>query len=150
MHIEDLNLNDSNLESSWIDELHKYFTTFYKELEETITKILNLQENWDGEGGTCYTKETLYRAAEFVKKISFVLWRKTQKLISPPNILPGPDGSINVHWKSTKFDLLVNIPENPNESATFASDDYEKNAVKGTFDQKKINPALFYWLIEFL
>lgn len=150
MHIEDLNLNDTEPESTWIDELHKQFTTFYKELESTITKIFNLQENWDGEGGKCYNQETLYRAAEFVKKISFILWRKTQKLISSPNILPGPDGSIDIHWKSPKFDLLVNIPENPNESATFAGDDYEKNSVKGTFDQKKINPALFYWLIEFL
>ncbi len=150
MHTEDLKLDDSGLESNWIDELHRQFTTFYKDIEDTIAKILNLQENWDGEGGKCYNKETLYRAAEFVKKLSFALWRKTQKLITPPKILPGPDGSIDVHWKSPKFDLLVNIPENPDESASFASDDYEKNTVKGTFDQKKINPALFYWLIEFL
>jgi len=150
MHIEDLNLNDPSLESTWIEELHKYFTTFYKDLEETIGNILALQENWDGEGGKPYLKETLDRAAEFVKKLSFALWKKTQKLISPPSLLPGPDGSVDVQWKTPKFDLLVNIPEDSNESATFASDDYEQNSVKGTFDQKKINPALFYWLIEFL
>ena len=101
-------------------------------------------------GGKRYCKETLYRATEFVKKLSFYLWRQTQKLISSPNIFPGPDGSIDICCKNSKFDLLVNIPENPNEIATFSSDDYEKKTVKGTFDQKKINPVLFYWLIEFL
>jgi len=150
MHTEDFKLNDSILESTWIDELYKSFTTFYKEIEDAKAKILNLKENWDGEGGKRYNEETLDRAAEFIKKLSFYLWRKTQKLISSPNIFPGPDGSIDIHWKNAKFDLLVNIPENPNETATFSSDDYEKNTVKGTFDHKKINPVLFYWLIEFL
>ena len=46
MDTEEFKLNDSILESTWIDELHKHFTTFYKEIEDVKEKILNLQENW--------------------------------------------------------------------------------------------------------
>jgi len=46
MHTEEFKLNDSILESTWIDELHKCFTSFYKEIEDAKEKILNLQENW--------------------------------------------------------------------------------------------------------
>nr|MDO8112517.1 hypothetical protein [Candidatus Sigynarchaeota archaeon] len=33
--------------------------------------------------------------------------------------------------------------------ATFAADDYGKNSAKGTFDLRKMNQMLVYWLGEF-
>ncbi len=150
MHVEDFNVDDSILQSTWIDKLYKQFTAFYDQIDKTKGKILSLKENWDGEGAKSYKKETWERATEFIKKLSFFLWRQSQKLIAAPNILPGPDGSIDVHWKTAKFDLLINVPEDPTEPATFSSDDYGQNMIKGSFDLKKINQALISWLIEFI
>jgi hypothetical protein len=150
MHLEDSEINESILKPTWIDELHKHFIAFYENIDKTKSKILDLKDNWDEEGAKSYKKETWERATEFTKKFCFILWRQTQKLINPPNILPGPDGSIDIHWKTAKFDLLINIAEDPNEPATFSSDDYGQNAIKGTFDPKKMSQALLSWLLEFI
>jgi len=78
------------------------------------------------------------------------VWKETQQLISPPNLLPGPEGSIDIQWKMEKFDLLINVPEDPQELPTFSSDDYTQNSIKGTLDPVKMQPVLFSWLIELL
>lgn len=150
MHTEDTKLSGIEIESNWIDKLHQQFTSFYEEIESAKQKILNLPNNWDEEGAKRYKEETLDRVVEFIRKLSYLLWKETQKLIHVPNISPVPDGSIDIHWKNDNYDLLVNIPEDNSEPATFSSDDYKINAVKGTFDQKEINPILFYWLTEYL
>lgn len=150
MHTEDTKLSGIEIESNWIDKLHQQFTSFYVEIESAKQKILNLPNNWDEEGAKRYKEETLDRVVDFIRKLSYLLWKETQKLIHVPNISPVPDGSIDIHWKNDNYDLLVNIPEDNSEPATFSSDDYKINAVKGTFDQKEINPILFYWLTEYL
>ncbi|HMF30462.1 MAG TPA: hypothetical protein VKK79_03565 [Candidatus Lokiarchaeia archaeon] len=150
MNAGDFESSDSILESTWIDELHKKFTAFYETIEQSRDKILSLEENWDGEGAKGYLQETWERAAEFAKKVSYFLWKQTQKLIATPMILPGPDGSIDVHWKSSKFDLLVNLPEDVAEPATFSGDDYAQNVIKGTFEIDKMSQGLLYWLMDFL
>jgi len=108
-----------------------------------------LPDNWDGEGAKAYEKATWERAAEFIKLLAYHVWKKNQKIITIPRFLPGPDGSIDIHWKVPTFDLLINIPESPSEPATFAADDYGKNSAKGTFDLRKMNQMLVYWLVEF-
>jgi len=149
VHLEDSDW-DSILKPTWITDLYKQFMAFYEQIDQTKSKLLALKDNWDGEGAKKYKKDTWERATQFIKKIYVHLWRQTQKLITPPNILPGPDGSIDFHWKTPKFDLLINIPEDPEEPATFSSDDYGQNTIKGTFDPNKINHALLSWLMEFI
>lgn len=150
LHLEDSELDNSILKPTWINEIYKQFIAFYEQIDKNKSKILALKENWDGEGAKKYRKETWERATQFIKKTYFHLWRQTQKLVTPPNILPGPDGSIDIHWKTPKFDLLINIPEDIKEPATFSSDDYGLNTIKGTFDSKKFNQALLSWLMEFI
>ena len=150
MHLEDQESNESILKSTWIDEFHKQFIAFYEKIDKTKAKRFKIKENWDDEGAKGYKKDNWERATEFTKILCFYLWKETQKLIDLPNILPGPDGSIDIHWKTTNFDLLINIPEDPNEPATFSSDDYGQNMIKGTFDPKKVNHALLSWLMEFI
>ena len=61
--------------------------------------ILDLHDNWDDEGGSPYSKSVLSRA---------VLFASNHCGGGLPKITPGPDSSIDVHWR--KEGLLANVP----------------------------------------
>jgi len=78
--------------------------------------ILNLNDDWDEKGSSGYEQTTWQRACDFLL-LQAKFARETHKRNLPaPRILPGPDGSIDVHWKMPQFELLVNIPEDPRSS----------------------------------
>ncbi|MBI4661430.1 MAG: hypothetical protein HY735_21620 [Verrucomicrobia bacterium] len=66
--------------------------------------------------------------------------------IPPPKILPGPDGSIDVHWKTKTCELLVNVPAGSNQRADFYGDDYGSLRIKGTIDPENPSSGLLFWL----
>lgn len=110
--------------------------------------IRELREDWDGQVGRPYVSETLDRAIQFVREYAVLLSLKFGVIVSAPRILPGPDGSIDIHWKSDKHELLVNVPSNPEEPATFYGDDYGSVNIKGSFKLSSTNLGLIGWLAE--
>jgi hypothetical protein len=76
------------------------------------------------------------------------LWQKFGWHMDAPRISPGPKGSIDVHWKNPRFELLINFPPGPNEMATFYGDNYGKIVIKGTLDPKKKNREVLEWLAQ--
>ncbi len=48
------------------------------------------------------------------------------------------------------MDLLLNVPEDESEPATFSCDDYKENSSKGTFNLKQMNQVLLFWVAEIL
>ena len=63
-----------------------------------------------------------------------------------PSIMPGPGGSIDVHWKNKSFELLINFPPAPGAPATFYGDDYGTIVIKGQLDPMSKNPGMLLWL----
>ena len=115
--------------------------------------ILELQDDWDGEGSLGYAASTLKRASEFVLDNALELWR-SQRLHAPaPVIGPGPDGSIDIHWQLATRTLLVNVPADANKPATFYGSDRigrDKpacNVIEGYMDTSAQNQWLLMWLI---
>ncbi len=43
----------------------------------------------------------------------------TGSILDAPNILPGPDNSIDLHWDYPKYEILINIPADPMAEASF-------------------------------
>jgi hypothetical protein len=83
------------------------------ELQKEIDRsqeILKLKDNWDDEGSPAIKKETLKKAIEFIKKQAEIFWDKKMKHIDVPEILPGPNGSIDILWDKEKYELLLNFP----------------------------------------
>jgi len=115
---------------------------------EAGRKILKLKDNWDGEGSVGYAKATYNRTEQFLRKHEAWLLQKVGEYIPTLEIEPGPEGSIDLHWKTPKYELLVNIPVDETAPASFYGDDYKKNAFKGTFPQDETNEALILWLKE--
>ena len=110
--------------------------------------ILDLKEDWDGEGALPYSREVWERAIQFVRRYALKSHERFGAIVSAPRILPGPNGSIDVHWKEEKFELLVNIPADPKIYASFYGDDYSAARIKGTFDPELENIGLIFWLTE--
>ncbi len=114
---------------------------------ERAGNILSLQEDWDGEGSIAYSKDTLDRAVKFLASHSDFLWKKCGLYPPVPTIGPGPEGSIDLHWRRGSWELLVNIPSDPNEMAVFYGDNYGVQKIKGSFDPNTVNVGLAAWLM---
>ncbi len=118
-----------------------------QEIERASKAILGLEDNWDGEGSSAYSKATLDRAINFLKLHVSALIEESGK-ITVPRILPGPDGSIDLHWRTAKLELLVNVPPNDGLVSFYGDDFSDGNSVKGTFNLKSVSKHLVSWLID--
>ena len=115
------------------EKKQKIPTAFVKEFVRA-QKILSCPQDWDDENSPPYTREVLERAILFIE-------RHTPPDV--PDIEPGPKGSIDVHWKTSNYELLVNIPNDPTSPNTYYGDDYGSFTVKGSFKSTEIEYKLF-------
>jgi hypothetical protein len=67
-------------------------------------------------------------------KNALKLWRSRKTCFDPTKIVAGPEGSIDLHWKTADRELLINIPARSEEPIAYYGDDRAertKNAVRG-------------------
>src|SRR5690606_14135138 len=77
--------------------------------------LMELKDDWDGEGGGKVAFETWKKAISFIVDYSTWLYNNYQIVIVTPQISPGPESSIDLLWRSEQYRLLVNIPDNPEQ-----------------------------------
>ena len=117
------------------------------EIEQAKT-LLKLVDNWDEEGSPTFSKGTLDRAVAFLTAHSARGRDLCSSYPPAPKIGPGPDGSIDLHWKQKMWELLVNIPADDTQMAVFYGDDYGTAKFKGSFDPKTVNLGIVAWLMH--
>ena len=124
---------------------------FDKSLENSRS-LLDLKDNWDGEGSAGYTKSTWTRARDFLFRHAFRFFRSQKKCFDPPEILPGPNGSIDLHWKTDARELLINVPARPEDTIAYYGDDEAEgteNAIRGKNIESSKDPGwIFLWLTK--
>jgi hypothetical protein len=94
-----------------------------------------------------YSDETLDRATSFIKTHIEKLWETYGAMVPIPMIGPGPDGSVDLYWKQSSWQLLVNIPALKDKYATFYRDDYGQEKTKGSFDPTEFSYGIAAWLM---
>ncbi len=99
--------------------------------------LLDLEEGWDGEGTVSYSYKTWIRAVRFLASNADRLWEEMGYLTLAPNIGPGPDGSIDLHWTLPRRELLINFPQDYSRDAGF----YGDNGKRGEPIEGKLNTA---------
>lgn len=120
-------------------------------LEDAITEsraILALPVDWDDAGSPAFRKETWERAIDVLTKAASFLWATRGLELPAPQIAPGPEGSIDLHWKTPSRELLINVPEDPSEAAPYYGDDYGADKKKGAIAPGNLNAGLFVWLTQ--
>lgn len=126
----------------------------WRRLQHLLTEIkesraiLDLQDDWDEEGSPGYTHSTWKLAVNFLVQNALWLWLDNGIPVEPPRILPGPDGSIDIHWQTCDHELLVNVPRDVGTPATYYGDTSAGESVKGSLDLSADNQWLLKWLTE--
>ncbi len=134
---------------------HTYIPSAIRNLREVIESsrtILKLQNDWDEQGSPGYSGFTWKRVEKFLTDNALQLWRRHKTCFEPPRVLPGPDGSIDLHWRTPKRELLINVPASSTEQLSYYGDDIAEgteNAIRG---KKLDTPAdaewIFLWLMN--
>ncbi len=112
---------------------------------EASRAILELELDED-EPQAPYAEETWTRAVEFLRRNAKWVWDTFSRVVDLPEILPGPDGSIDLHWDYPGYEILINIPVDPNAKAGFYGDDRGQMCIRTKFDLNTFNHGLLLWL----
>lgn len=124
---------------------------FSPEIENAIEAsriLLELEDDWDEEGGVGYSEETWKRTTQFIRKTALLFKNEYGKWVNAPKITPGPDGSIDVRWKTDKRSLLVNFPASETKPVDYFGSDKGIDTVKGTLNLSLQNHWLLHWLMR--
>jgi hypothetical protein len=112
---------------------------------DAASRILAWTDDWDGEGSPGYQAATLERARTLLIAGASHLWDVRHSTLPVPRVTPGPDGSIDLHWRVEGRELLLNIPAEEGETISFYGDD-ARTKVKGEIDRESDANWLFAWL----
>ena len=113
---------------------------------EKSKAILDLPNDWDDAGSPPFKVGTWERMRQLLLVHAGLGWQRSGLMIPVPRILPGPDGSIDLHWKTPRRELLINVPEDSREPITYYGDDFGDDRKKGTIQPGTLHPGLFAWL----
>lgn len=111
--------------------------------------LLELTDDWDGEGSLGYSKTTLTKAIKFLKENAKNYFLNSGIWVTAPDICPGPDGSIDLLWKLDDRELLINIPLNENNLAGYYGDNFQNGSIiKGKLNLAEKSEWILMWLMK--
>jgi hypothetical protein len=122
------------------------------DLRNTIaesSRLLELTDDWDGEGSLGYSEKTRNKAIKFLEENAINFHQNTGTWITAPDICPGPNGSIDLLWKLEDRRLLINIPVGENNLAGYYGDNSQNGTVrKGKLNLTEKNEEILIWLMK--
>ena len=116
-----------------------------REIENSRAMLLR-EPDWDDDGAEKIADRTWRTAVDFLRGHAIAVLNSTGHAIPAPRILPLPDGSIDLHWKSGSNELLVNFPPAEGVSAKFYGDNAGGTIIRGELDPESQNSGLLLWL----
>ena len=111
-------------------------------------QLLKLEDDWDGEGSLGYSEKILNKAVRFLEENAKNYFLSSGIWVTAPDICPGPNGSIDLLWKLSDRELLINIPVEENGLADYYGDDLGINTIKGKLDLTEKHEWILMWLTK--
>jgi hypothetical protein len=109
---------------------------------ESSRRLLSLVD--EDEKPVC-SQETWNRAVKFLGACARRAWEANGVKIDSPEVLVGPDQSIDLHWKADDFEMLINIPADPSMLPSYYGDAKDGTVIRGTVASGE-NRGLLSWL----
>ena len=77
----------------------------------------------------------------------YAIWENLHNL-SIPSILPVPDSSIDIHWDTNIFELLINIPLKSNALIHYSGEPkgHPENEIEGRCIDELVELVLINWM----
>lgn len=117
------------------------------ELQAQVRAELPIENDWDGEGSSGYSDAVVERAVlQATEMMQAGMWQGIN--IDVPDFGPGPEGSVDLHWVTGNYEVLVNVPADQLALPTFYCDDHHDSRLKGTLHPVKGAAFLAAWLRE--
>lgn len=108
--------------------------------------ILELEEDWDGEGAEAYAPSTWQRAVDFLWQLS----RRSEEVfgfeIDAPAMSPADGASIDLFWPGEFSRLLINVPSDPSAPITYYGQDEDGRVISGETANDSPRPEIVAWL----
>jgi hypothetical protein len=125
----------------WLSDLVSLF--------EESADILDLGDDWDGEGSPAFSEDTWRRAEAFLLGGALRAWDQSGVTTPTPALLPGPEGSISFCWQLPERYLLVTIPAQLQAPIRFYGDNGAgASSIRGDIQGSADNAWLFVWLVR--
>ena len=140
--------HERNSEHEWLGNKSRtvsQFTSLINALQNAKA-MLELPDDWDDAGSPAIEAPTLRRAAVLLILHAAMVWAHFSVVVPTPRILPGPEGSVDLHWKTNRRELLINIPSYPQVPSPYYGDDLGSDRRKGVIEPGAVNLELFAWL----
>lgn len=110
--------------------------------------ILDLHDDWDGEGSRGYDRSTLDVAADLLESIVEGIPTILSGGISTAELLPGPDGSIDIELVLGDRRLLINVSREADAPALFYGHGPDRHSpIKGELGRETRPRFLSEWLV---
>lgn len=113
-----------------------------------IESMIEHPDYTDEEDFPSFSITTLFRAKSFLLAQSKQFHKIFGYFPPVPQIGAGPNGSVDLYWKKTGWELLINIPAEDGKMATFYGDDYGLQKIKGSLDPNSFHYGIVPWLIR--
>jgi hypothetical protein len=117
---------------------------------ENSRVIFNRQPDPSDDLALACSQETWQRATKILIDHALAIWEKAKVAIRPPAISAGPDGSVDLYWTAAPYGLLLNVPADPQQPATYFWDEAtnpDSNRTSGKLDPTKpIDIGVLMWL----
>ena len=89
--------------------------------------LLELRANWDGEGSERVDIAAWSQAVSFTLRVQGRLSGRTAK----PRFGVGSEGSVDVHWRGERGELLINFPSRAKGAPKYYGDNTEGGKIYG-------------------
>jgi len=100
---------------------------------EASRYILDLEKGWDGENAEPYHIHVWERVVEFLIRMYLTSVRLFDVIPDFPKIYHGPEGTIDILWEKSDYQILANCPKEEDKQVSFYGENSKKNSFKGSF-----------------
>jgi hypothetical protein len=115
---------------------------------EESRALLDLEDDWDGEGTAGFAEETWQRAVDLLVRYATALWHDHGVAIDSVELLPASQGGLAIDWRTADGrELLITVPADSRKLAPFYGDEGAGgNQIKGSLDTAEVSRSLLAWL----